>query len=92
MPNQVKFCPNCGSDATELKGNRLLCTVCNITYKIEENGSAKIVDMDPLGKITDKIMADVDKKIDEKLAGKQAGPADGPPVDDPDEFSDGFFE
>lgn len=64
-------CPNCGSDAIELKGKRLFCTDCNVVYLLQEDGSAKPVDTDPLGKVTQKILAEVDKKIDEKIGGKE---------------------
>jgi uncharacterized Zn finger protein (UPF0148 family) len=69
MPN-IK-CPNCGSEAIELKGKRLFCADCNVVYLLQEDGSAKPVDTDPLGKVTEKILAEVDKKIDEKIGGIQ---------------------
>ena len=53
----MKHCPNCGGEAVELPGNRLMCAVCNVTLKVEPDGTAKPVDTDPLGKINERITA-----------------------------------
>ncbi len=47
----TKHCPNCGGEVQELKDNRVLCVPCNSVYKIEVDGTAKVVDSDPLDKI-----------------------------------------
>jgi len=53
----AKHCPNCGGEAEELKDSRLLCVKCNAVYKVEADGTAKVVDADPLDKIHKRIDA-----------------------------------
>ncbi len=81
----VKHCPNCGGTNTEqLPGDRLLCIDCNVTYKIELDGSAKPVDTDPLGKIIDKVHAKIKAEQQPKVPaapGQPSTPVDLQPED-----------
>ncbi len=53
----AKYCPNCGVAAEELKDNRILCVPCNAVYKVEADGTARVIDSDPLNKIHKRIDA-----------------------------------
>ena len=76
---EIKHCPSCGKEAVPGKDGKIICLACNITYKIEEDGAAKAIDLDPMEKITKNILAEVDKKLS---AGTQPNPEIDPAIAD----------
>jgi uncharacterized Zn finger protein (UPF0148 family) len=86
----LKHCPSCGSDkAIALKDGRIMCPACNVTFKIEEDGSSKPVDLDPLDKLHKKIMDEVDQKLTGQA--QRAAAAGEETNQESDEEQDGFI-
>jgi len=79
----TKLCPNCGGPLEQLKDGRFLCIADNVMFKIEEDGSARPIDTDPLGKIYRRI-DELEKKITPAAPG-QPSTVDLQPEDQEDD-------
>ncbi len=53
----MKHCPNCGKEAVELPGNKIMCAGCNVTFEVKPDGVVTPVDTDPIGKIHERLTA-----------------------------------
>ncbi len=85
MAAEIKFCPNCGKSDIHAGNGKIICFHCNTAFKIEADGSAKVIDTDPLEKISKRVLEDVRREL------KQPAPANhvtDPPVADLDEPGD----
>jgi len=64
----LKNCPSCGGDKVSVKGNKLTCITCNVTYDINVDGSAKAIDLDPLKKLKDEVKEELRSELQPKPA------------------------
>lgn len=87
-----KHCPCCGSDkAVPLPNSRIMCPICNVTFKIEEDGSAITIDNDPIGKINKRI-DELEGKLPNPAGAKQPEMAAPQADDEMSEENDGFID
>ncbi len=85
----VKYCPSCGSESIELKGDRVCCLECNATFEVKADGSSKVVDDDPIDRIADRVLAKMSSKKTEPPASPPANPVPAQEVNS--EEQDGFI-
>lgn len=74
---KIEFCTSCGSREIKVTGNKFYCPVCDVTYKVTEDGT-KVVNADPLGKEKARIAA-LEGDVAELKGQKPAEPAEPEP-------------
>jgi len=76
-------CPNCKSDQTkEVREGRLYCPVCDIVYKVDEDGS-RVDESDVIAKLNSRVeKLEADRAKPRRAVTQPAGPDLEPGPDD----------